>query len=359
MMGKHHPKTILITGGAGFIGSNLIQHLLLTDKEVRLVNLDKMTYAGNAENLAGIEAAYSGRYRHVQGDIADQTLVERLFTEEKFDTVIHLAAESHVDRSIENPLDFVRTNVLGTSVLLHAARQAWKKREDVRFHHVSTDEVYGSLGASGLFTENTPYDPSSPYSASKAGSDHLVRAWARTYKLPVTISNCSNNYGPYQFPEKLLPLMIMNALTDKPLPVYGDGGNIRDWLYVEDHCRAIDCIVRHSASGATYNVGGQNEWTNIDIVRLLCDVLMELRPRGKGHYRELITFVKDRPGHDRRYAIDAAKIHRELGWKPQETFETGLRKTIQWYLDHPQWIERIRSGKYRGERLGLSEGGGA
>ena len=349
----HIPKVVLVTGGAGFIGSNLIHYLLSTDTNVRLVNLDKMTYAGNPDNLFNLGTAYPGRYQFIHGDITDQVLVERLFAKNKFDTVIHLAAESHVDRSIESPLEFVRTNVLGTATLLHIARQAWMGRKDVRFHHVSTDEVYGSLGDEGLFVETTSYDPSSPYSASKAGSDHLVRAWARTYKLPVTISNCSNNYGPYQFPEKLLPLMITNALDGVLLPVYGDGKNRRDWLYVEDHCRAIDLILRRGIPGTTYNVGGNNEQVNIDTIHLLCDILMELQPKTSGHYRDLITFVTDRPGHDRRYAIDATKIHRELGWMPRETFETGLRKTICWYLGHAEWTLRIRSGNYRGARLGL------
>jgi dTDP-glucose 4,6-dehydratase len=354
---RHNPKVILVTGGAGFIGSNLIRYLLAADESLRLVNLDKLTYAGNADNLAGLEETYPGRYVLVHGDIADQALVEQLFSQERFDTVIHLAAESHVDRSIENPLEFVRTNCLGTATLLSAARQAWKGEAGVRFHHVSTDEVYGSLGDSGKFTEETNYDPSSPYSASKAGSDHLVRAWGRTYGLPITISNCSNNYGPFQFPEKVLPLMILNALAGKELPVYGDGKNVRDWLFVEDHCRAIDFILRQGESGATYNVGGNNEWQNIDVVNLLCNLLFEVRPRLDGHYRDLITFVTDRPGHDRRYSIDSTKIKRELGWQPLETFESGLRKTINWYLAHPQWVENIQRTKYRGERLGLDDAG--
>ena len=334
-MAIHTPKIVLVTGGFGFIGSNLIRYLLLTDPNIRIVNLDKLTYAGNPENLIGIPEAYRARYREVRGDITDVLLLTQLFEQENFSTVIHLAAESHVDRSIDDPLEFVRTNVLGTATLLSVARLAWAGKQDVRFHHVSTDEVYGSLGVEGKFEEDTPYDPSSPYSASKAGSDHLVRAWARTYGMPITISNCSNNYGPYQFPEKLLPLMIMNALEGKPLPVYGDGRNIRDWLYVEDHCRAIDQVVRFSEPGETYNVGGCNEWANIDIVYLICDMLMEKVPRQDGHYRDLIKFVKDRPGHDRRYAINAAKIERVLGWVPRETFETGLRKTVAWYCEHP------------------------
>ena len=355
----HVPRVALVTGGMGFIGSNLIRHLLASDQRLVVINLDALTYAGNPANLSDLPGDQSCRHHAVHGDIGDEALVGRLFAEHAIDTVIHLAAESHVDRSIDGPMAFVQTNVMGTATLLHAARQAWAGRAagaaSVRFHHVSTDEVYGSLGETGLFTESTPYDPSSPYSASKAASDHLVRAWARTYGLPVTISNCSNNYGPYHFPEKLIPLMIANALEGKPLPVYGAGANVRDWLYVEDHARAIDRIVRAGVSGSTYNVGGHNEWKNLDIVHLLCDTLDELRPSGRsGGYRSLIAFVKDRPGHDLRYAIDAGKIERELGWKPVETFATGLRKTVQWYLDHQEWVAQIRSGRYRGERLGVA-----
>lgn len=356
----HTPRVALVTGGMGFIGSNLVRHLLASDPGLVIVNLDALTYAGNPANLIDLPVAQAARHRFLHGSIGDAALVERLFIEHAVDTVIHLAAESHVDRSIDGPMAFVETNVMGTATLLHAARQAWAGRpatgtDSVRFHHVSTDEVYGSLGETGLFTETTPYDPSSPYSASKAASDHLVRAWARTYGLPVTISNCSNNYGPYHFPEKLIPLMIANALDGKPLPVYGAGANVRDWLYVEDHARAIDCIVRAGAPGGTYNVGGHNEWKNLDIVHLLCDTLDELQPSVlTGGYRSLITFVKDRPGHDLRYAIDAGKIERDLGWKPVETFATGLRKTVQWYLDHQEWVAQIRSGRYRGERLGVA-----
>ena len=355
----HSPRTVLVTGGAGFIGSNLVRHLLASDPAVTVVNLDALTYAGNRESLADVDAAHGARHRFVQGDICDGALVARLFQEHGLDTVIHLAAESHVDRSIDQPDVFIRTNVLGTFTLLHAARKAWAGRPgtgegSVRFHHVSTDEVYGSLGESGLFTESTSYDPSSPYSASKAGSDHLVRAWGRTYGMPVSISNCSNNYGPYHFPEKLIPLMICNCLEGNSLPVYGKGLNVRDWLYVEDHARAIDLIVRRGAPGSTYNVGGRNEWRNIDIVHLLCDTLEALRPSGRvGGYRSLISYVTDRPGHDLRYAIDADRIKDDLGWMPRETFESGLRKTVQWYLDNPGWIARIRNGSYRGERLGL------
>ena len=350
----HAPRTILVTGGAGFIGSNLVRHLLAADAQVRVVNFDALTYAGNLGNLTGVAERYGERYRFIAGDICDAALTERTLRECGCDTLIHLAAESHVDRSLDGPMAFVRTNVVGTATLLAAARAAWGKRRDVRFHHVSTDEVYGSLGATGLFQESTAYDPSSPYSASKAGSDHLVRAWNRSYGLPSTITNCSNNYGPYQFPEKLLPLMINNALAGKPLPIYGDGKNIRDWLYVEDHCRAIDAVVRHGRDGETYNVGGGNEWANIDIVHALCDILDAIRPRRDGSYRRLITFVPDRPGHDRRYAIDSGKITHELDWRPLDSFTTGLRKTVDWYLAHDAWMAEIRSGRYRGERLGLN-----
>ena len=351
---RHTPRVVLITGGAGFIGSNLVHYLLAADPGLHLINVDALTYAGNPANLCGVELAYPGRYSFIRADIADEPAMTALFGQHAVDTVIHLAAESHVDRSIDDPLDFMRTNVLGTAVLLLAARRAWQDRKDVRFHHVSTDEVYGSLGPSGLFRETTPYDPSSPYSASKAGSDHLVRAWHRTYGMPVTISNCSNNYGPYHFPEKLIPLMVANALAAKPLPVYGDGCQIRDWLYVEDHCRAIECIVRHGVSGRTYNVGGNNERANIEIVGLLCDVLEEMRPSGApGGYRRLITHVPDRPGHDRRYAIDARRIGDELGWMPQETFETGIRKTVRWYLDHPDWVKQLVAKRGATRRQGV------
>jgi len=350
---NHRPSVVLVTGGAGFIGCNFVRYLLAADGEVRVINYDALTYAGSEANLDGLDEAYGGRYGFVHADICDRDAVAGVFADEKIDTVVHLAAESHVDRSISGPGEFLRTNITGTYVLLQAAREAWGTRTDVRFHHVSTAEVFGSLGAGGRFTETTPYDPSSPYSASKAASDHLVRAWHRTYGLPVTISNCSNNYGPYQFPEKLLPLMICNALTGKPLPVYGDGMNVRDWLFVGDHCSALDTIVRRGRAGATYNVGGHNEWANIDIVNLLCDQLQELHPPAKGHYRDLITFVEDRPGHDRRYAIDASLMQSELEWTPQHGFEDGLKETIQWYLDHGGWIEEIRRTKYAGQRLGV------
>jgi dTDP-glucose 4,6-dehydratase len=350
---NHHPRICLVTGGAGFIGTNLVRHLLATHADLRVVVLDALTYAGNPANLAGLDAAHPGRYRFVHGDIADPPAVARLFADEAIDTVFHLAAESHVDRSIDDPLAFVRTNLTGTAVLLHAARQAWQGRRDVRFHHVSTDEVFGSLGATGHFTEDTPYDPSSPYSASKAGSDHLVRAWSRTFGLPATISNCSNNYGPWHFPEKLIPLCIANALAGKPLPIYGTGGNIRDWLYVEDHCRALDLIARRGAPGRTYAVGGGNEWRNLDLVRELCRTLDRLRPDPAGSYERLITFVADRPGHDARYAIDAGRIRAELGWEPRETFASGLERTVCWYLDHPAWVADLVGRHAATKRRGL------
>jgi dTDP-glucose 4,6-dehydratase len=350
----HSPRVVLVTGGAGFIGSNYVRYLLGADGGVRVVVLDALTYAGNRGNLAGLAAAYPGRFRLVEGDICDEALVAALFGEERVDTVVHFAAESHVDRSIDAPAEFLRTNITGTYVLLQAARRSWGTREDVRFHHISTDEVFGSLGPEGAFSETSPYDPSSPYSASKAAADHLVRAWQRTFGLRVSLSNCSNNYGPYQFPEKLIPLVIMNALEEQPLPVYGDGLNVRDWLYVEDHCRAVDLVVRRGAPGAIYNVGGRNERPNLEVVERICDLLDELQPRpGRPPRRELITFVPDRPGHDRRYAIDPGRIERELTWRPFESFASGLRKTVRWYLDHRDWVEEIRSGRYRGERLGL------
>jgi dTDP-glucose 4,6-dehydratase len=357
---SHHPRCVMVTGGAGFIGCNLVRHLLTTHADLRVVVLDALTYAGNPSNLAGLAETYVGRYRFVEGNICDEALVAQLFVEEPLDTVIHLAAESHVDRSIDDPLAFVRTNVLGTAVLLHAARLAWKNRptsggNSVRFHHVSTDEVFGSLGSTGLFHEETAYDPSSPYSASKAGSDHLVRAWGRTFGLPVTITNCSNNYGPYHFPEKLIPLVIMNALAGKPLPIYGKGLNVRDWLYVEDHARAIDCVVRTGTPGETYCIGGNNEWTNIDIVKLVCRTLDRQHPDPAGLYERLISFVADRPGHDLRYAIDAARVATELGWKPQETFESGVARTITWYLANRSWLDDLCSRGYQGQRLGLTK----
>lgn len=347
-------KTILVTGGAGFIGSNFIRYVLeKSGYKGRVVNLDKLTYAGNPENLADMARKYKGRYAFAKGDICDYALVGRLFKKYKFDAVVHFAAESHVDRSIFGPKDFVETNIHGTFALLEAARSAWAGRKDARFHHVSTDEVYGSLGATGKFKETTPYDPRSPYSASKASSDHLVRAYHHTYGLPVTISNCSNNYGPCHFPEKLIPLVILNAMEGKPLPVYGDGKNVRDWLYVEDHCAAIWRILRKGVPGRTYNVGGDCEMKNIDVVRSVCAALEELLPspgnpalKGRG-YEDLITFVKDRPGHDRRYAIDFTRVKRELGWRPSVDFAGGILRTVRWYLDNPGWVKNVKTGAYR------------
>ena len=341
---------ILVTGGAGFIGANFVLDWLAASDEP-VINLDALTYAGNRETLAPLEG--DARHLFVHGDICDRALVERLFAEHKPRAVVHFAAESHVDRSIHGPGAFVRTNVDGTFTLLEAARMHWSalpagEREAFRFLHVSTDEVYGSLGPNDpAFTETKAYEPNSPYSASKAASDHLVRAWHHTYGLPVLTTNCSNNYGPYQFPEKLIPLMIVNALAGKPLPIYGDGQNVRDWLYVGDHCSAIREVLARGRLGETYNVGGWNEMANIDIVTTLCALLDELRPDAAGSYARLITYVKARPGHDRRYAIDERKIERELGWRPAETFHTGIRKTVQWYLDNPGWIANVQSGAYR------------
>ena len=349
-------KTFLITGGAGFIGSAVVRELIHNTQH-NVINIDKLTYAGNLESLASIES--SDRYTFEQADICDAQAMQWLFKKYQPDIVMHLAAESHVDRSIDGPAEFIQTNVVGTAVLLEAARSYWNSLEGehklaFRFHHISTDEVYGDLeGTDDLFTEQTPYAPSSPYSASKASSDHLVRAWQRTYDLPTLVTNCSNNYGPYHFPEKLIPLMILNALAGKPLPVYGDGQQIRDWLYVEDHARALIKVATEGTVGVTYNIGGHNEKANFTVVETLCDLLQELVPR-EASYRELITFVTDRPGHDIRYAIDASKIERELGWVPQETFETGLRKTVQWYLDNETWWKRVQDGSYQGERLGVN-----
>ncbi|NUT85961.1 dTDP-glucose 4,6-dehydratase [Pseudomonas corrugata] len=349
---------ILITGGAGFIGSALVRHLIL-DTEHQILNLDKLTYAGNLESLSSVD--HSSRYEFVQADIVDQATVSAVLARFKPDAIMHLAAESHVDRSIDGPADFIQTNIVGTYSLLEASRAYWQtlpepQKQAFRFHHISTDEVYGDLhGVDDLFTETTPYAPSSPYSASKAASDHLVRAWQRTYGLPVLLTNCSNNYGPFHFPEKLIPLVILNALAGKPLPVYGDGQQVRDWLYVEDHARALLKVVTEGMVGETYNIGGHNEQKNIDVVRNICALLEELapdKPAGIGRYVDLITFVRDRPGHDLRYAIDAGKIERELGWTPRETFDTGLRKTVQWYLENLQWCRRVQDGSYQGERLG-------
>ncbi|MCS0062794.1 dTDP-glucose 4,6-dehydratase [Vibrio parahaemolyticus] len=352
---------ILVTGGAGFIGSAVVRHII-RDTQDSVVNLDKLTYAGNLESL--VDVADSDRYYFEQVDICDQTELDRVFSEHQPDMVMHLAAESHVDRSIDGPAAFIETNVMGTYHLLEAARQYWSSLEEAnqsafRFHHISTDEVYGDLeGTDDLFTETTSYAPSSPYSASKASSDHLVRAWQRTYGLPTLVTNCSNNYGPYHFPEKLIPLMILNALDGKPLPVYGDGMQIRDWLFVEDHARALYKVVTEGEIGETYNIGGHNEKANIEVVKTICALLEELRPdkpAGVESYESLITYVKDRPGHDVRYAIDATKIAQELGWTPEETFESGIRKTVEWYLNNPQWWQRVLDGSYSLERLGAGE----
>ena len=352
----------LVTGGAGFIGSAVIRQIIEnTDDSV--VNVDKLTYAGNLESLASVSE--SPRYAFEQVDICDATALSAVFAQHKPDAVMHLAAESHVDRSIDGPAAFMETNIIGTYTLLETARPYWNTldeaaRQAFRFHHISTDEVYGDLeGPEDLFTETTPYAPSSPYSASKASSDHLVRAWLRTYGFPTVITNCSNNYGPYHFPEKLIPLMILNALEGKPLPVYGQGTQVRDWLYVEDHARALYKVATEGKVGETYNIGGHNEKQNIEVVHTLCDLLEELvpkKPDGINHYRDLIKHVQDRPGHDLRYAIDASKIQRELGWTPEETFETGIRKTVQWYLENSEWCQRVQDGSYRRERLGTRSG---
>ncbi|MCL5779509.1 MAG: dTDP-glucose 4,6-dehydratase [Firmicutes bacterium] len=350
-------KTLLVTGGAGFIGSNFVRLALAQDK-VKIINLDKLTYAGNMESLAAVMD--NPNHIFIQGSISDRVLVKQLLFEYQPNAVINLAAESHVDRSIDGPGDFIHTNIVGTFELLEAVRAYWSrlvgsKKESFRFLHISTDEVYGSLGPQGYFTEESPYAPNSPYSASKAASDHLARAYHHTYGLPVLITNCSNNYGPYQFPEKLIPLMILNALDNKPLPVYGDGQNVRDWLYVEDHCRALLTVLERGKPGKAYNIGGNCEKTNLEVVKTICFILDELAPNPcLTPYASLLTFVRDRPGHDRRYAIDASKIKRELGWTPVETFETGLRKTVQWYLTNQQWCHRVMDGSYRGERLGLA-----
>ena len=348
---------ILVTGGAGFIGSALVRHLL-QHTPVQVLNVDLLTYAGNLESLESVSR--SPAYRFAQADICDADAMRALFREFQPDAVIHLAAESHVDRSIDGPAAFIKTNIEGTYVLLQAAREYWSTLTDparaaFRFHHVSTDEVFGALGDTGMFTETTPYNPRSPYSASKAASDHLVRAWHETYGLPVVLTNCSNNYGPFQFPEKLVPLTILKALRGEPLPVYGKGENVRDWLYVDDHVRAILAVLERAPVGETFNVGGSSERRNIDVVKTLCAKLDTLRPSPGGRpYADQITFVTDRPGHDWRYAMDSAKLQRELGWRPFETFESGMTKTVQWYLDNSRWCERVASGAYRGERLGLA-----
>ena len=348
---------MLVTGGAGFIGSNFIRYMLDTYKDLTIVNLDRLTYAGNLDSLAGLMDDH--RHIFVRGGIEDRSLVEDIFARYRPQAVVNFAAESHVDRSIEGPTAFIQTNIVGTFRLLEAALTYGRtlpeaERGQFRFLHVSTDEVYGSLGQEGYFTEATPYAPNSPYSASKAASDHLVRAWHHTYGLPVLTTNCSNNYGPYQFPEKLIPLMILNALDGKPLPVYGDGRNIRDWLYVRDHCRAIDTVLRCGRPGEVYNIGGNSEKTNLEVVHTICDILDQMRPKLDGaSYCAQITFVPDRPGHDRRYAIDASKIRSELGWQPAENFTTGIKKTIEWYLANRAWCDRVTDGSYRRERLGL------
>ncbi len=339
-------KTILITGGAGFIGSHVVRLFVEKYPDYTIINLDKLTYAGNLENLTVIEKA--ANYTFVKGDIVAADFINELFQKYSFDAVIHLAAESHVDRSISNPMAFVETNIIGTVNLLNAARSSWKdKMEGKCFYHISTDEVYGTLGETGLFTEETSYDPRSPYSASKASSDHLVRAYHHTYDMPILISNCSNNYGSHQFPEKLIPLCIHNIKHNKALPIYGDGKYTRDWLWVNDHAHAIDTIFHTGKNGETYNIGGHNEWKNIDLVHLLCDVMDENLGREIGASRKLITFVKDRQGHDRRYAIDASKIAKELGWKPSVTFQEGMRATVKWYLDNEKWLDNVTSGNYK------------
>ncbi len=354
-------RRILITGGAGFIGSAVVRHII-DNTEDSVVVVDSLTYAGNLASLAPV--ADSSRYAFEQVDICQRGALDRVFEQYQPDCVMHLAAESHVDRSIDGPAAFIETNIVGTYTLLEAARAFWQKLSEekqavFRFHHISTDEVYGDLhDEEGFFTETTPYAPSSPYSASKASSDHLVRAWYRTYGLPVIITNCSNNYGPYHFPEKLIPLMILNALAGKSLPVYGEGKQIRDWLYVEDHARALYLVVTEAEPGTTYNIGGHNERKNIDVVCAICELLEGFcpeKPAGIAYYRDLITYVADRPGHDMRYAIDAAKVERELGWRPQETFESGIRKTVQWYLENENWWRKVQDGSYAGERLGLGK----
>lgn len=346
-------RRCIVTGGCGFIGSALVRHLCREGRDVLVV--DKLTYAGNVESLKEVE----GKYKLLVEDICDQAAMDRAFEEFKPDTIFHLAAESHVDRSIDGPGEFVRTNIVGTATLLQAALKWWRTNPNFVFQHISTDEVYGTLGDDGFFTEKTPYSPHSPYSASKASSDHLVRAWHDTYGMPVLITNCSNNYGPYHFPEKLIPLIILNCLDGKPLPVYGKGANVRDWLYVDDHVKALCLVNAKGVPGETYNVGGHNERTNLEVVKTVCAILDELRPLSQtshssqlSHYSDLITYVADRPGHDLRYAIDPAKLMNELGWKPEENFETGIRKTVQWYLDNEWWWKPIHEKKYAGQRLG-------
>ena len=350
-------KNILVTGGAGFIGSAVIRYLI-NETNNNVLNIDKLTYAGNLESLASVND--NPCYQFLHADICDKVAMTKAFDDFEPDIVMHLAAESHVDRSIDGPMDFIQTNIIGTYNLLEVARNYWQnltqdKKSRFKFHHISTDEVYGDLeGTDDLFTESTSYSPSSPYSASKASSDHLVRAWHRTYGLPVVVTNCSNNYGPYHFPEKLIPLVILNALDGKPLPVYGDGKQIRDWLYVEDHARALYLVATTAKVGETYNIGGHNEKQNIDVVKTICTILDNIKPRTDGQsYTQQITFVKDRPGHDLRYAIDGSKINKELGWQPQETFESGIQKTVEWYLNNLEWCRHVQDGSYQRERLGV------
>lgn len=339
-------KKIVITGGAGFIGSHVVRRFVNNYPDVQIFNLDALTYAGNLENIKDVQERTN--YTFIKADITDADHINRLFEEHRFDGVLHLAAESHVDRSIKDPLAFVKTNVIGTMNLLNAFKSVWGNNfEGKRFYHISTDEVYGTLGAAGLFTETTPYDPNSPYSASKAASDHFVRAYGETYGLPYVLTNCSNNYGPYHFPEKLIPLFINNIINNKPLPIYGDGKYTRDWLFVEDHAVAIDLVFHEGKNHETYNIGGFNEWQNIDLVKLLCSIMDYKLGREEGTSEKLITYVKDRPGHDLRYAIDASKIHKELGWKPSVTFEQGLEKTIDWFLSNQEWLNNVTSGEYQ------------
>ena len=344
---------MLVTGGCGFIGSNFIRYILNVDSSIKIINLDKLTYAGNELNLSGLS---KNRHKLIIGDVCDSNLIDQLFLKYKFDVVVHFAAESHVDRSIDGPINFIQTNVIGTLVMLESARKFIQdlKIKNFRFIHISTDEVYGSLSETGKFTENTSYDPSSPYSASKASSDHIVRAWNRTYGLPILITNCSNNYGPYQFPEKLIPLTIINCLKNKALPIYGKGENIRDWLFVEDHCDAIYNVLKDGEVGETYNIGGNNEIKNLDIVLIICKLMDEIKPReDKKPFSDLIQYVEDRPGHDFRYAIDANKIKSKLGWTPSESFQSGIKKTIKWYLNNQEWLESIYDNTYRQSRLGI------
>ncbi len=341
-------ENVMVTGGSGFIGSNFIRYLLgQNDFKGRIINVDKLTYAGNQENLKGIGEQCGERYIFTKMDICNFTSMKEVLQKFEIDTIVHLAAESHVDRSIHGPGEFIQTNIIGTFTLLETVREMWKERKDVLFHHVSTDEVYGSLGDEGFFYENTPYDPRSPYSASKASSDHLVMAYNHTYGIPVTMSNCSNNYGPYQFPEKLIPIMISNMLDEKPLPVYGDGKNVRDWIYVDDHNSGVWLIIKNGESGETYNIGGENELQNITLLHTLCEKVALHTGKEKDYYKKLITYVRDRPGHDRRYAINCDKIKQGLGWKRSLDFEKGLELTVGWYLDNKQWIDNVRSGDYR------------